>query len=754
MSAQLLSSKTVIEEEAPTIRVIQGVATGVLAAIGLAQRGPIGVATLCLSWEAFVKTFGGDIGAAYAPLAIRGFFAGGGERLYFTRVVHYSDITNPESNTSARGTFDLQTALAAPSAGGVTGAVVGPFALTHGDTLTLSRDGGSNATATINATRAAVTAANAGPYALSNNQTLQVKVDGGPTQTISFGAGAFANIGAATATEVLAVINAALDGGYADLDTNKPRVNSDTQGTNSHIEIVGGTANGAFGFSTTVANGSGNVADVLSVSIAELKAIIEAAVSGTTVSSAGGALRIVSNTTGGSSSIQVNASSTADDELGLDNAPHAGGAGGSVATLRIDAKYDGSYSSDVTVTVTPATSGAAAEFNLLVLFRGSPVNRFPNLSMDPASPRYVETIVNADADDGGSEYIQVTDLEASPTASVKRPANSPGSPAVAFGPLAGGGDGLVGLADIDFVGDSSSRLGLNSFDLKDDIDVLISPDRATPAVHNALLSYASVTRNGEVFAILDPPAGLSPEGVVSYVDNTAAIVNLTEDGAIYWPRIRVLNPNASVYGPSESIVVPPSGHIAGMYARTDGSKVGGIYEPPGGVEKGTLPGCVGLENDEVLDENVRDLIAPRRINPITKHRGHPIAADDVMTLKRDGAFPTIAERRGVSFIERSIKDGTQFARIRNNDEALRDEINRTCETFLLAQMRVGAFRSKDPEKAFFVDTGDAINPESEAFAGKVWTRIGLATNKPSRFLIYKFSQDTRALDEELAAANG
>jgi hypothetical protein len=756
MGAQLLSSKIVVQEDPPSLRVIQNIPTGVLACSGITSKGPVGLSTLLTSFEQYVKIFGSDIANGIATSAVRGFFAGGGQRMYFTRIVHYSDITNANSKSSVAGTLNLLTAATAAVAAAVLGTIVGPYALLPGDTLLVSRDALGTATSTFTATRAAVSAGNAPTYALANNQTLTLKINGGSVQTITFVTASFVAIAAATTAEVNAVINAALAGGFADVNVASPRINSTQRGSGSRVEITGGTANTALGFSTVAVAGTGNVADVSAITVAEIKTIVELATSGVTVTNVGGAVRITSNTTGSSSSVQVTAPSTADDELGLDNAVHLGGTGASVATLKVDGAYDGAYSANVTVLIGPATSGDPSRFNLTVLYNGSIVNApFPNLSMLDSDPLYVETIVNA-TDGSGSDYIHVTDLDASPGAGAlaERPANGSGSPAVAFGPLTGGNDGLSGLADIDFVGDASSHLGFHSFDLNDDADVLICPERATPAVHNAALSYTSVTRNGEMFFIADPPAGLTAAGIVTYVTQTAAILSLTEDGAIYWPRVKVLNPNASIYGAADTIIVPPSGHIAGMYARTDGARVGGVYDPPGGVEKGLLPGVVGFESDQVLDEAVRDLIAPNLINPITRLRGQPIACDDVMTLKADGNFPTIAERRGVSFIERSIKDGLQFARIRNNDESLRDEVDRTITAFLLVQMRLKAFRSMDPAKAFYVDVGDALNPPTEQFANKLNARTGLATQKPSRFLILSFAQDTRAIDEELAAAAG
>ena len=188
-----------------------------------------------------------------------------------------------------------------------------------------------------------------------------------------------------------------------------------------------------------------------------------------------------------------------------------------------------------------------------------------------------------------------------------------------------------------------------------------------------------------------------------------------------------------------------------MFARTDSARVGGVYDPPAGVEKGRLIGAVGLETDEVREEAVRDILFPKRINPIVAEPGTRAPyVDGARTLKSTGNFPTIGERRGAIFIEQSVKAGLQVLRHRNNTPDLRALIDRSVETFLTNQMNVDAFRSKDPATAFFVDFGDGLNPASVVFAGKLIGRIGIATNKPAEFIILNFSQDTRALQAELA----
>jgi len=235
---------------------------------------------------------------------------------------------------------------------------------------------------------------------------------------------------------------------------------------------------------------------------------------------------------------------------------------------------------------------------------------------------------------------------------------------------------------------------------------LIVPGRATPAMHNAMISYCEVERDSFVFPILDPPEGYGATEIVDYVKNTAAIQNSSENGAIYWPRVKILNPSKSVFGSEDLVVVPPSGIVCGVFVRTDGSKPGGVYEPPAGVEKGKMNGVLGFETNDVLEETVRDIVYPERINPLTTQPGSPRYIDGSRTLKSDGQFPYISEKRGVIFIRRSLKQGLQFARHKNNDERLRGEVFRSIKTFLMIQMNNGAFRYKDPDKAFFIAISD------------------------------------------------
>ena len=744
MSGDLLASKIVIEEEEPKVRTIQGVTTSVAAFEGVTERGPVGIPTRVTSVAEYDGIFGGYVPNGNVRESVDGFFQNGGSDAWINRVVHYGDINNPATRQSAKASVALQSAGAVATGGSVLSTLVAPFELVAGDTLSVDTELGAPAVATFNATAASRESA-AGPFALVDGMVLNVSIDGGAPQAISFLGSEFGNIGAATAAEVVAVLNAKLAGAGAQVtNANKVTITSDRKGTGSGVNVSGGTANTPLAFTTGNIAGTGNVSNIKAVSVAEVKTVVEAAVTGVLVSNIAGAVKIARVGTGGAATVQVMPASTAEAKFGFDTAIHAGSAGTPADTLRADGKWEGEYAHACAPKILAASSGDAAEFNWQTIKGGVIVETFPNLTMDPESPRYVETVVNGPT---GSRFLAAVDLEAGGTPLENRPANGLAAN------LSGGDDGLTGLDDTDFVGSSGAlgKTGLRCFDSVQDINLLLVPGRATSAVHNAMITYCEVIREKAVFALLDPPANASADEVVTYFGDTAGLLGLSEFAAAYWPRIKVLNPNKSIYGNGDTIVVPPSGHIAGVYARTDGSKLGGVYVPPAGVEAGVLFGCLGFETDEVLEEAKRDIVYPKRINPLTALRGSARHIDGTRTLKGNGNFPSIAERRGAIYIEQSIKDGLQYARHKNNDEELRQSVTRTAESFLRIQMKNGAFRSNDPAKAFFVDFGDGLNPPSVQFAGQLIGRIGIATKKPTDFVILRFSQDTRALEEELAA---
>jgi phage tail sheath protein FI len=322
--------------------------------------------------------------------------------------------------------------------------------------------------------------------------------------------------------------------------------------------------------------------------------------------------------------------------------------------------------------------------------------------------------------------------------------------------LTGGGDGLGALADSDFLGNEAGPTGLYCFNQVTSGRILIVPGKYSAAVLIGMLAYAEYYRNGSMFCVLDCPPQYTAAQMNAWMDSSG-LTELSEFGAIYWPRIKVANPAPDIYGEDNAISIANSGWIAGKYASND-QKLGGVYEAPAGIGGGygVIPGVLGVEDDpsggsehEVLDEAKRDLIAPKRINPIVRFDGTPWHIDGSDTLKSTGNFPSVGERRGVIFIEQTIKAGLLIVKHRFNNPDTRRMVGRIVTRFLIGEMRKGAFRSQNPAEAFFVDVSDQLNPMSAVFAGKLTVRLGLATNKPAKFIIILVTQDTRALQAEL-----
>jgi len=732
MAGQLLSSKVVVVEEEPRVRGIPGLPTAVAGMVGVTERGPIGEAVLVSSFEEFQTRFGGFTPDSDLALAAMGYFENGGSQIWVVRTAHYEDASDPDSTTARRASAHiLAGALATPAE-----VTSGPWEdgfVEDGANLVIEVDGGAAASATVVATPPSVKSAAAFPTGFAGGEVLELSILDMP-QTVTFEAGD------QSAEAVAQRINEAISLASVTVEPDgQLSLRSDIGGTETRLQVTGGNANDVLHFPTDVATGAGNVRFSAQVQAEKIADIIRAAVAGLDVEVAqDGRITLRTQSTGAASSVQVMPASTLAERLALDNDLHTGSDDMAAPALLVEGKDPGAYAGQIQVEV--QATGDPTLFDLVVIEDGAYRERFSNLSMDESHARYVEKVMGDPH--SGSILVRVTDLFL------------PGQPVP--GPqtvsLAGGDDGLTGLDDGDFVGSEVGKTGLHALDAVQDLTLLLVPGRATAAVHTAMVSYCEVVRDGAVFAILDPPEKLGAAEIVDYVTNTAALGELSEYAAIYWPRVEVLNPTKSVFGPESTIVVPPSGIIAGVFARTDAARPGGVYDPPAGIDKGRMFGVLGFETDEVLEEAKRDVVYPKRINPLTTGPGLPRYIDGSRTLKGGGNFPYVAERRGVIFIERSLKQSLQFARHKNNTEGLRAQVRRTITAFLLTQMNNGAFRSREPAKAFFVDVSDTLNTPSVIFAGKLIARVGLATNKPAEFIVLRISQDTRALSAELAAA--
>lgn len=753
-TTSLLASKVVILEEEPNIPAIAAVPSAVMQVTGITERGPIADRTLTTSFDEYKTTYGGFIMNGEVPIAVYGFFMQGGSFAWISRTVHFTDASDPNTHTAAKGSVMLQTDGSAASPAIIVGTETEFFSVDPGDSMEISVGGAAGQTATVNATAASLLSV-VGAFPIVVNEgagsaVMQIRIDGvygDNPQTVTVPNGSY------SADEMIAFLNELIGASASVTAGPQITMKTDRKGTNAGIQITtAGTLNAYLNFPTTKSSGTGNVGDVYRITALEIQAIIEAAVTGVTVViSQTGAVSFVSTATGAAASLQIAVQTALATALGMDIALYEGSNAAPENTLLVRGKTHGSYTDDIKILVENATNGSQDYFDMKVVVDGVVIETFPNVTMNTTSSDFVEKRVNDE--NYGSNLVNVTDQGVVGTLYIRRPGLGLSAA------MTGGDDGITGISDIDYIGNPAGPTGLYCFDRVSSGRILIVPGVYTPGVHKGMLDYAEQWRNGSMFCVLDCPPGQTAVGVNNYVRTTAALLEYSEFGAIYWPWIKIANPQTSVFGTSSSITVPPSGFIAGKYSAND-QKIGGVYESPAGIGGGfgILRGVIGVEDDPsgssihpVEDEKIRDLVYPNRINPITRMSGTPWHIDGGRTLKSTGPFPNIGERRGVIFIEQSLKDGLIVFKHRFNNKETRRQVKRVVTAFLTAEMNKGAFRSTDASEAFFVDVSDQLNPTANEFAGILTLRVGLATNKPTEYIVVLVTQDTRAYETSLAA---
>ena len=708
------ASRVEVREAEPRVRAVVGTPTAIAAAIGVTERGPVREPVPCDSFDEYLTMFGGFTSDSDLALAAMTFFDAGGGRLWVSRTVHYDDVLDPDSGTASRASADMaaQTGAVATRARFVIPA--GPWFVEDGDELKLTTDGGSEEVLRIDARRAELLSAATFPTGFTGGEKVDVQV-GQIVSTVTFEASD------QTPEDVARRVNSQIRLASASVAAGQVLIQTDLAGSGVRLRVASGGTNDVLLFPTTEASGSGNVVDQSVVWADQLGPLFSVFTDVLAEPRAGdGSLDVVSRSVGTSATIDVGTTRLA-QLFGLPAQVTGGAAPGSGTALTVTGRDPGAYANRIEVAVSDGDE--SDHFDLHVIEDGVHRESHTRLSMLANSDRYAPDVVN-DAR-RGSILITLDDagLEGAPL------------PAVQTVTLTGGDDGLSGLDDGDFVGTETGGTGLYALDKVDEISTLMVPGRATPATHHQMAAYAEHHRKGRMLCVLDAPPDSLAQDVRDYVTNIAQLSGITDFAAMYWPRPLVRNPKRSVFGQDETVPVPASGFVAGKFAHNDRARLGGVHKSPAGVEVGRLPGVLGFETDEVLDERKRGLVFDALVNPLTSDSVYPPYIDGARTLKLTGNFGYVGERRGVNFIKSTVDRALQYARHGDNTEDLRAGIERTIEGFLVDQMKVGAFASKIQEEAFFIEFPLELNAPNLIFV-----RIGLATNKPTEFIIVEFSQ--------------
>jgi phage tail sheath protein FI len=268
-------------------------------------------------------------------------------------------------------------------------------------------------------------------------------------------------------------------------------------------------------------------------------------------------------------------------------------------------------------------------------------------------------------------------------------------------------------------GGPGNRTGLKCFEEIDEISIVAAPGQTSPAIQDALLTHCESRKDR--FAILD-----SPEVVQGGVDRLPRPRD-SKYGAYYFPWIQVYDPERG------NVFIPPSGHMAGIYARVDNER--GVHKAPANE---IVRGALGLRYN--ISKGEQDLLNPKGINCIRTMQGGGIRVWGARTLSSDSSWRYINVRRLFIMVETSIERATQWVVFEPNDQRLWKRVQRTITSFLTLIWRTGALFGEVPEKAFYVKCDAETNPPEVVDAGQLIVEIGLAPVKPAEFVIFRIGQ--------------
>jgi Bacteriophage tail sheath protein len=362
----------------------------------------------------------------------------------------------------------------------------------------------------------------------------------------------------------------------------------------------------------------------------------------------------------------------------------------------------------------PATV-QSEEFNMQVQ-QGAGTANYNNLSVDAAHPNYFVTATSL------SHLIRVEAVEPPPP-------DAPPNNLPAAGPfaLAGGANENLGtLNDNDFIA------ALNELRQIDDVNIIAIPDRITDPVRQALISHCEEMQDR--FGVLDsqpPAAGVlfaeqplfganSPEAERPSVDSTRGYA------ALYFPWLRV---TPATTGPP--IVVPPSGHVCGIFARSDNSR--GVHKAPANeIVRGSL-GVARAMSD--IDQGQLNLLGVNVIR-VFQAGGRPLLWG-ARTTATDRNWQYVNVRRLFLFLEESIAEGIRYAIFEPNNLALWQKLKRSINDFLTKVWRDGGLFGAKAEDAFYVRIDEVLNPFSEQALGRLNIEIGVRPTYPAEFIIVR-----------------
>jgi phage tail sheath protein FI len=279
--------------------------------------------------------------------------------------------------------------------------------------------------------------------------------------------------------------------------------------------------------------------------------------------------------------------------------------------------------------------------------------------------------------------------------------------------------------------------GLYALAEVDDIAIVAAPDAgAIEDADDRFVATQNLIRHAELakyrIAVVDGPQSASLNEIRAFRGNFDSSY-----AALYHPWIEILDPNGPPAPgvPTPKLLLPPSGFVTGIYARSDITR--GVYKAPANE---VVYGLTRLEIN--INTGRNQVLNPEHINSLRFFAGRGNRVWGARTLSSDPEWLYVNVRRLFIFLEHSIDLSTQWAVFEPNGEALWRNITRTVEDFLNVQWRNGALLGSTPEEAYFVRCDRSTMTQNDLDNGRLICLIGVAPVKPAEFVIFRIGQFT------------
>jgi len=409
--------------------------------------------------------------------------------------------------------------------------------------------------------------------------------------------------------------------------------------------------------------------------------------------------------------------------------------------MTVTATGVGFWGQNVVVDVGPASSGDPDRFMLRVGYWREEVslsgNDYDDL-IDPANmgpPDHDETYDELSADETDSNYyLNVVDgvsnlVSLTAEQSGTRPAE--GTTKLS---LSGMGNKRKTMQSGDYEGvlnkTDGYRSGLEAFTDVDEITMVCVPDEHhkngnDDAVSSAVKDHCENLEDRIAILQAERNADLTsgpPNAVVS------------EYVAFYTPWCTVRNPETNL-----DLPVPPGGHVAGIYARSDSEH--GVHKAPANEQ---VRGILGL--NRTINRGEQASLNPKGVNCIRSFRGRGIRVWGARTTSSDPSWKYVNVRRLFLYVEESIDEGTQWVVFENNTEELWARVRQTISNFLTTLWEDGALMGSTPEEAFYVKCDRTTMTQNDIDNGRLICEIGIAPVKPAEFVVFRISQWTAGVE--------